>query len=373
MNNLRKLVAASAMSVMACASIVPAHAQPITFYEYAAFGGRSISADRSLPDFDPLGFNDLTNSVIVRNGQWQVCTDAFFHGRCVTLGPGEYPNLGTIDMGNAISSARPLEPVTADGVIPAPPIPPRPYTQQPPPVYEPPQPYQAPQYQPPQYQPPRYEPPRPAYPGPRPPPVVLYEEYDFGGQSTAIGARVDNLDITQWNDRAVSMVINEGNWELCTDAFYRGTCNVFGPGSYRDIGNALVRQVSSLRPADNGRYPPPPGAYPPPPAYAPPANPPPAYAPPASTPPRAPLVILFSDHGLRGGTMTVDRDIPNLDSTSFNDRASSMRIEAGFWQFCTDAGYHGDCRTFGPGDYPNLPDGFEGRISSVRRVQGPNG
>jgi hypothetical protein len=28
---------------------------------------------------------------------------------------------------------------------------------------------------------------------------------------------------------------------------------------------------------------------------------------------------------------------------------------------------------FGPGDYPNLPDGFEGKISSVRRVAGPGG
>jgi hypothetical protein len=60
--------------------------------------------------------------------------------------------------------------------------------------------------------------------------------------------------------------------------------------------------------------------------------------------------------------------MPNLDRTGFNDRASSIRIEGGYWLFCSDADYQGDCRTFGPGDYPNLPDGFERRISSVRRV-----
>jgi hypothetical protein len=36
--------------------------------------------------------------------------------------------------------------------------------------------------------------------------------------------------------------------------------------------------------------------------------------------------------------------------------------------FCTDANFRGDCRTFGPGDYPNLPGGMENRISSGRRI-----
>ena len=262
-----------------------------------------------------------------------------------------------------------------NGVIPAPPMP------QPAPAVEPAPQYQPPPtpYQPPQYQPPRYRPPHPPYPGTQPPPVVLYEQYDFGGANTAISARVDNLDITQWNDRAMSMLINEGNWELCTDAFFHGRCNVFGPGSYRDLGNGLVGQVSSLRRVDNGRSARDAGTYPPPPppAYAPPsanASPAPAYVPPAPSayPPRIPRAILFSGRDFRGRKVVIDGDLPNLDGTEFNDRAVSLRVEAGFWQFCTDAGYAGDCRAFGPGDYPDLPDGFEGRISSVRRVDAPD-
>jgi hypothetical protein len=49
--------------------------------------------------------------------------------------------------------------------------------------------------------------------------------------------------------------------------------------------------------------------------------------------------------------------VPDLNTTGFNDRASSLRIESGYWMFCTDANFHGECRTFGPGEYPELPGG----------------
>ena len=58
----------------------------------------------------------------------------------------------------------------------------------------------------------------------------------------------------------------------------------------------------------------------------------------------------------------------NLDGTGFNDRASSMRVERGYWMFCTDANFEGECETFGPGDYPNLPGRMTNRISSGRKV-----
>ncbi|MEO6928387.1 MAG: beta/gamma crystallin-related protein, partial [Casimicrobiaceae bacterium] len=278
-----------------CAFANAAFAQSITFFEREGFAGRQLASDQWIPDFDALGMNDAANSVIVRDGQWEICTDANFQGRCTTLVAGEYPNLGALGMSNSISSARRLD-AQQSGVIPAPriPSPPGAYAppqQYPPPLpaprYDPPAQYSppaqyapAPGYDPQPYQPPRYVPPRPPHPGKQQSPVVLYDEYDFGGSSTAISSRVDNLDITQWNDRAVSMVISEGNWELCTDAYYRGACNVFGPGSYRDLGNGMVRQISSIRPArERDRYAPGPGAFVPPDA-------------PVHAPPRAPRAIL---------------------------------------------------------------------------------
>jgi hypothetical protein len=44
-----------------------------------------------------------------------------------------------------------------------------------------------------------------------------------------------------------------------------------------------------------------------------------------------------------------------------------MRVERGYWMFCTDANFLGECRTFGPGDYPTL-QWFTNRISSGRRI-----
>ena len=371
-------------------------AQAITFFQYQGFGGRRIDSDQAIADFQPTGMNDAANAVIVRAGRWQVCTDAWYQGRCATLGPGEYPNLGAFDMAGSVSSARPVDAAVANGVIPAPDAtslaqypgqygaPPSPPPQYQPPQYEPPQ-YQppSPQYQPPpppQYQPPsQYQPPPPQYPPPsqyqpspppqyQPPPppsglaprgdaaVVLFDEPNFGGASFPVVARVDNLDITHWNDRAVSMVIHDGNWELCTDAYYRGNCSVYGPGSYSDIGGGMMRQLSSLRPAGDRAIAPPQAYSPPAPAYV----PPPGYAN-ARSGPRA---ILYDAHDFGGGSVMVEYDAPNFDPLGFNDRAQSIRVESGTWVFCSDAGYRGDCMTFAPGDYPNLPGGLERRISS---------
>ena len=47
--------------------------------------------------------------------------------------------------------------------------------------------------------------------------------------------------------------------------------------------------------------------------------------------------------------------MPNLNTTGFNDRASSLRVQSGYWIFCSDSEFRGECRTFGPGDYASLP------------------
>ena len=105
-----KTLRSFAASVLACPLLLAwagaASAQSITFFEYAGFGGRQFSSDQSIPNFDPIGLNDAANAVIVRYGQWELCTDAYFHGRCATLSPGEYSNLGAFDMRDSVSSAR---------------------------------------------------------------------------------------------------------------------------------------------------------------------------------------------------------------------------------------------------------------------------
>ena len=84
-------------------------AAQVTFYEHDGFGGRSFTADRTIFNFDRLGYNDLASSASVRGGAWEVCTDARFEGRCVVLRPGDYPSLRAFGLNDRISSVRQID------------------------------------------------------------------------------------------------------------------------------------------------------------------------------------------------------------------------------------------------------------------------
>ena len=77
--------------------------------------------------------------------------------------------------------------------------------------------------------------------------VVLYEGNGFNGRTFDVNGTVVNLDGTGFNDRAQSMVVYEGTWQLCDDANFGGYCQSFGPGRYSNLG-PLSGQLSSLRP-----------------------------------------------------------------------------------------------------------------------------
>ncbi len=193
-----------------------AMAQAVTFYESEGFRGHSFAKDSPIDDFQHYGFNDRASSVIIRRGEWQICSDAHFGGHCVTLRPGSYPNLGAMGLNDAVSSARPVggghmhpQPAVVEAA---------PYTHE-------------------------------GYPhegGERASPVTLFEGTGLSGGVYRVGGDIANLDRTQWNDRARSMIVREGRWELCTDANFQGNCMVFGPGRYDNIGNQ-TGGVSSLR------------------------------------------------------------------------------------------------------------------------------
>jgi hypothetical protein len=194
-----------------------AMAQAVTFYQGENFRGRSFAQDGPISDFQRFGFNDRASSVVIRRGTWQLCSDARYSGRCVTLRPGSYRSLGEMGLDNNISSARP---VANGGMRPRPPIPP-PFPGNPPP-----------------------------YPG-RPPhagssAVTLFDGSGLSGERFHVMQDISNLDGTGWNDRARSMIIRQGRWQLCTDAFFRGNCQVFGPGRYDNIGIQAGR-MSSMR------------------------------------------------------------------------------------------------------------------------------
>ena len=79
--------------------------------------------------------------------------------------------------------------------------------------------------------------------------------------------------------------------------------------------------------------------------------------------------VIYSSPQFRGERFVVNGNyVPNLANSGFNDRAQSLRVEGGTWMFCSDANLQGQCRTFGPGSYAELPRALDGRLSSGRQV-----
>ena len=176
--------------------------------------------------------------------------------------------------------------------------------------------------------------------------ITFYENDNYRGRQFTADRPVANFARDGFNDRVHSAVVHDGRWEICVDADYAGSCGVLAPGAYPDLGTYAGR-VSSIRPVDGrqtrnrdderGRN-------------------------------RVAHATLFEGSNLSGRSYSLDQAMPNLATSGFNDRASSLRVESGYWIFCSDANFQGECRTFGPGEYASLPPELDNRISSGRRV-----
>jgi hypothetical protein len=77
---------------------------PIVLYSQSRFGGSEVELRDDMRKLERVDFNDQAGSVVIREGTWQLCDDADFRGKCVTLAPGRYDNLR--DMGDRVSSVR---------------------------------------------------------------------------------------------------------------------------------------------------------------------------------------------------------------------------------------------------------------------------
>jgi uncharacterized protein YcfJ len=82
-------------------------AAQVTFWEDQGFHGRAFSTNNAIVNLGNSGFNDRASSAIVERGRWEICEHAGFAGRCVILGPGQYPSLAQFGMNDMVSSVRP--------------------------------------------------------------------------------------------------------------------------------------------------------------------------------------------------------------------------------------------------------------------------
>jgi hypothetical protein len=188
------------------------HAGEVTLYTDDNFGGRSVTVRGATPDLVQQGFNDRASSVIVRSGTWELCEHAGFQGHCITLQRGEYRKLEGFN--DVISSAREVgdrggrddrggwrgDRDDRDG--------------------------------------------RGGYG--RREPIVLFAQANFGGRRAELPGDVRKLDDYDFNDRAGSVIVNEGRWELCEHANYGGRCIVLNPGRYEYLDD-MNNRISSVR------------------------------------------------------------------------------------------------------------------------------
>jgi hypothetical protein len=174
--------------------------------------------------------------------------------------------------------------------------------------------------------------------------IIFFESENFVGRQFTIDQPDPNFGRSHASERQQSAIVEGGAWEICADSDFRGDCRIFVPGRYPEL-SGLSSHISSVRPSYDRR-----GEMP-------------------REGMRGPArATLFSGPNLTGRSLALGGDgASNLDGL-FNDRAASLRVDRGYWIFCSDANFGGECRTFGPGEYPVLPRELDNRISSGRRI-----
>lgn len=203
--------------------------------------------------------------------------------------------------------------------------------------------------------------------------ITLFEHDNFNGRDFRVSSSVSNLDDRGFNDITSSAIVRSGRWQLCDDAYFRGQCITLGPGEYRSLGGmGMNDRASSVR--ELGWTPDGAGGWSGNDSY----NRDSGYNNSwkynnnnygGGNWGSGARAVLFSAYNLAGEAFVVEpAGVSNLATVGFNDKARSLRVESGYWVFCTDANFQGDCHTYGPGDYASLPGGQNHSISSGRRI-----
>ena len=79
--------------------------------------------------------------------------------------------------------------------------------------------------------------------------VTFYEGEYFRGRAYSTSTEIRNFDRTGFNDRASSVVVDRGRWEVCEHSQFEGRCVVLRPGSYDTLAAmGMNDRISSVRP-----------------------------------------------------------------------------------------------------------------------------
>ena len=190
--------------------------------------------------------------------------------------------------------------------------------------------------------------------------LVLYKGENFKGPSQTVKGEVNNLE-GGFARSASSAIVRGGNWEVCTGDHFRGNCYVIGPGEYPSLDRNLNQQIVSVRFVGNNKA--------------------------ATYDTRGDrgerrenrearheghgmrgAIDLYSRQDFRGRSIRLEGNERDLNRQDFDGRASSVIVQEGVWELCSEPGFAGRCETFRPGQY-RYPAGLDERVSSARQVR----
>jgi uncharacterized protein YcfJ len=84
--------------------------------------------------------------------------------------------------------------------------------------------------------------------------ITFYQGEGFRGRAYTTEGSINDLRRSGFDDRASSVVVERGRWEVCEDARFRGRCVVLRRGSYDSLERiGMGNMISSVRPADSKR------------------------------------------------------------------------------------------------------------------------
>ena len=177
----------------------------VVLFEGPYFQGRSVTIDSDVDNLSDLRFNDRARSVRVFGyGQWRMCQDSDYRGRCETFNR-DVENLDRFSFGGVISS---VQRAGGGGGNP-------------------------------------YPGGGNPYPGGgRGARIIFYEGPYFQGRSVILDSAVSDFSALGFNDRPRSVRVISGQWRACQDADFRSRCEIFNR-DMEDLGRINFSGVIS--------------------------------------------------------------------------------------------------------------------------------
>jgi len=188
-----------------------AQAATIHIYKQPNFAGGEVTLNGEAANLASQGVLDQASSLVL-DGSWELCSQPNFAGDCKVLAPGRYATLEQA-LNHRIESARPVQAnrdARADGSREL------------------------------AFRDREGRGPRERYARGD---MEIFPGADFRGRPMRLESDSDSLD--EFGDRASSLVIHEGTWQICTQPNHQGFCRTFEPGRYASLGRFDNRIASA--------------------------------------------------------------------------------------------------------------------------------